>query len=223
MTTSHTRAAVTFAAPGLLAVALLWHPPIPGRLPNDDLIAEHVASDPTRWGLSHLATALASAVMILAFIAIRGYLREAGDRSISAVGLGLIVVGSTAYAVLPGMEFAPLAAHETGADPGAAQQALQPWFTPTLIIGGGLFFLGAVAVAEAIRRTGVLGSVTTLVYVALVVMAVSRLLPIGAFQFYVQVIAAFVALVPLAVAMWRHEEGLTQASRRNHLHSAGRR
>ncbi len=34
--------------PALLLVAFLWHPPIPGRLPDDAAVAEAAAADLTR-------------------------------------------------------------------------------------------------------------------------------------------------------------------------------
>jgi len=186
-----------------LAAALLWHPPIPGRLPDDVAIAEHVAHDPTRWGLAHLAAAVASAFLILGFVAVRAHLRDAGDAWVSAVGLGLVVIGSTAYAILPGMEFSVLAAHEIGADPVSAQVAVRSWFMAVLLTGGALFAAGVLGYAAAIGRVGGFGRrITWVVVAALVVLAVSRLVPIGAVQFYVQAAAALLALWPMAWAMW---------------------
>ncbi len=101
------------AGPVLLTAALLWHPPLLGRLLDSSGVAE---AGITRWGLSHVAVALASAAVAVAFVAVRGHLRERGDGSASAIGLGLVLIGSTLFAVLPGMEFAVVAAHETGAD-----------------------------------------------------------------------------------------------------------
>src|SRR5688500_4141540 len=150
--TSDTRAAVVAIAPVLLLVAMVWHPYLPGRLPNHDAVADAVADDPTRWALVHLTTAVASGAIVLAFIAIRGFLREAGDQVLSAIGLGFIVVGSLAYAVLPGMEFTPLAANEIGADAAAAQAALDDWFVRVLVIGAIAFAIGIVCVAVAVRR-----------------------------------------------------------------------
>jgi hypothetical protein len=197
------RAATVGIAPVLLAAALLWHPPIPGRLPDDVAIADHVAHDPTRWGLAHLAAAAASAFLILGFVAVRGQLRDAGDALVSAVGLGLVVIGSTAYAVLPGMEFSVLAAHDIGADPVSAQAAIDSWFMAVLLTGGVLFAVGVLGFATAIGRAGAFGRRTTWVVVAaLVVLAVSRLVPIGVVQFYAQAAAALVALWPIAWAMW---------------------
>ncbi|MDP8929880.1 MAG: hypothetical protein M3O70_15260, partial [Actinomycetota bacterium] len=65
--------------------------------------------------------------MIVAFVAIRSYLRQAGEERFSAFGLPFIVIASTLYAVLPGLEFAPLAAAKTGGDVRAVQAALDPW------------------------------------------------------------------------------------------------
>lgn len=109
-----------------------------------------------------LSWAVAAAAVAVAFIVIRSYLRERGDGWFSAVGLALVVVGTTLYAVLPGMEFSALAAHETGTDIAAAQDALQPWFI-SVLVGGSVAFAAA-----------------------LVVFGVSRMIPIGVVQFYLQ-------------------------------------
>lgn len=92
--------------------------PIPGRLPDDAAVAEAAAADltPPGWGLAH-----ASAGIAVAFVAVREYLRAHGGRP-SALGLGAVVIGSVLYAVLPGLEFAHTAAHETGADMEAARR-----------------------------------------------------------------------------------------------------
>ena len=118
------RAVIVATCPLILVTALLLHPFLSGRQPNVHALGEAVASDPTRWGLVHLATGIGSAVMALGFIAIRNHLHEAGETRWSSRGLPLAVVGSTLYAMLPAMEFAPLAAVESGGDPAAAQQAL---------------------------------------------------------------------------------------------------
>lgn len=207
-TRSVTRATVVAIAPALLCAALIWHPYLPGRLPDHAGVAEAVADDTTRWGLAHLAAALASAALILAFIAIRGFLREAGDKAWSAIGLGLIVIGSVSNAVLPGMEFAPLAAVESGADPEAAQVALDQWFVPVLFIGALAFAAGVVCVGVALLRHGALNPMLSWIVVgALIVMAASRLVPFAAVQFYVQSAAALIALWPLAWVVWTRGGG----------------
>lgn len=201
-TQDQARAVVIAVAPIVLLVAMLSHPYLSGRLPDHAGVAEAVAAGTTRWAIAHLAAAVASGFIVLAFIAIRGYLRERGDQSLSGVGLGFVVMGSVFYVVLPGMEFTPLAAIESGGDPEAAQAALDDWFVPVLFVGAVLFAIGVGCVAAAIRRHGGLGSTLTLVVVvALIVMVASRFAPFAVAQLYVQSAAALIALWPLAWAI----------------------
>ena len=117
-------------------------------------------------------------------------------------------MGSTLYTLLPGMEFAALAAAETGSDVEAAQTALLPWFVPILVISAITFALGVLGFAMGVARSRVLGppGLTWLVVGALVVMAIARFIPLGVFQFYVQGAAGIVALWPLAYVMWKRPE-----------------
>jgi hypothetical protein len=187
----------------VLLVAFVWHPHLHGRLPNAPAIADAVAEDPTRWGLAHLAAGVASGAVVLAFIAVRGFLRERCDDRWSARGLPFIVIGSMLYSMLPGMEFAPLAAVAAGGDPEAAQRALQPWFVAVLAIGAATFAVGVLGVAKGIAGHRILSpGVTRLVVVALVVFAASRFVPLFIVQGYVQAAAGAVALWPLAGLMW---------------------
>jgi hypothetical protein len=111
-------------------------------------------------------------------------------------------MGSVFYVVLPGMEFTPLAALEAGADPEAAQAALDDWFVPVLFIGAVLYAIGVGLVAAAIRRHGGLGSTLTMIVVlALIVMVASRFAPFAIGQLYVQSMATLIALWPLAWAI----------------------
>src|SRR5829696_9020908 len=136
------RAAVVAVAPVLLLVVAVWHPYLAGRLPNDAAVAEAVLSGPTRWGLAHVAAGLAFGFVVLAFVAIRSWLREAGEQRWSGAGLPLIVLGSALYTLLPGMEFGPLAAAEAGVDMAAVQAELEPWFVAVLVAGAVLFVIG---------------------------------------------------------------------------------
>jgi hypothetical protein len=68
----------TAVGPVLLLAAFLWHPPIPGRLPDDAAVAEAAAADLTRWGFAHFAAVLSSAAIAVAFVAVREYLRAPG-------------------------------------------------------------------------------------------------------------------------------------------------
>jgi hypothetical protein len=112
-------ASIVALAPAVMLVGLFAHPYI-AILPDEAAIAKAVPADTTHWGLVHLTAGVASGLLVLAFLAIRSYLREAGEERWSIVALPFIVVGSTLFAVLPGMEFAPLAA-EAGGDVEAVQ------------------------------------------------------------------------------------------------------
>ncbi len=195
-------------APAALLVALVAHPYLAGRLPNDTAVAAAVAADTTRWGLVHLAAGLASGLVILAFLAIRSYLRDAGDHRFSELGVPFVVIGSTLFAMLPGMEFAALAAAETAGadltDIAAAQAALQEWFVPVMALAALSFAIGIFAFIRSITTTGILSTPLTAVVVgALAVMILSRAVPVAAAQFYLQSAASIVALWPLAYQMWR--------------------
>jgi hypothetical protein len=199
------RAAVVAVAPLVLLAAFVAHPYIGLGPPDDAAVATAAASSTVRWGISHLMAGVASALLLLAFLAIRGYLREAGDQRWSARAIPFVVVGGTLYAILPGMEFAALAAVETGGDVRAAQAAVEPWFVPVLLASGVASAVGILGFAKGLSSTGALG-IPKFVVIALGVMAVARIVPLIAVQFYVHAAAALIALWPLAYLMWRHPE-----------------
>lgn len=207
---SRTRAAIVAIAPAVLLAVLAAHPFLPGRLPNELAVAEAVAAHTASWGAVHLATAVASGLLILAFLALRSHLREAGEDGYSALGVPFIVLGGTLFAFLAALEFTPLAVAETGAataNIAAAQAALAPWFVGTLMIGALTFAVGAFAFAKAIVQSRVLTpGLTGLVVAALLIMALARLVPFSIVQFYVQGVAGIIALWPLAHQMWRQAE-----------------
>lgn len=213
LTTSRQQAAIVAGAPAALLASLLWHPYIAGRLPNEAGIAAEVGAGTTRWALAHIAAAVASGLVILAFIAIHSYLRDAGDVRWSTFGLPFIVMGSVLFTLLPGMEFAPLAAVEVGADPGSAQAAVRSWFLAVLVVSAVTFAVGVVGFSKAIADSGILTTpLTWLVVASLIVMAASRLVPFAVAQFYVQGAAALLALWLLAHKMWGQEAGARPAA-----------
>ncbi len=204
-------AAIVALAPTVMLAGLFAHPYI-ATLPDEAAVAEAVAADTTYWGLVHLTAAVASGLLVLAFLAIRSYLREAGEERWSILALPFIVIGSTLFAVLPGMEFAPLAAAKAGADAEAAQAALASWFIPIMVTGAITFAVGVFAFAKGIANSRVMSRRLTWVVVgALVVLAISRVVPVGATQFYVQGAAGVVALWPLAYEMWKRPEAARPA------------
>jgi hypothetical protein len=204
------RAAIVAIAPAVLLAALVYHPYI-ANLTDKTAVAAALASDTTRWGLSHLAVGVGSGFAVLAFLAIRSYLREAGEERWSVLALPFIVLGSTLFAFLPAMEIAMLAVAETGADVQTVLTALDSWFSPILLTAAVIFALGVLGFAMGIVRSKVLSpQLAWLVAGALVVMAAARFIPLGA-ALYVGGAAAIVALWPLAYEMWKHPEAARHA------------
>lgn len=73
-----------------------------------------------------------------------------------------------------------------------------------VLLSGITFGAGAVCFAVGVSRSGLLATAPArLVAVALIVMALSRFVPLSAVQFYVQGLACYAALLPLAYFMWR--------------------
>ena len=195
------RAAITAVAPAVLLLGFAYHPYV-SNATDEAALARAAASDTTRWGLAHLAIGVGYALLALAFIALRSYLRDAGENRWSVRALPFAVFGCALFPILVGMEFAPLAAAETGGDVEAAQSELAPWFIPILVPAAICFTLGAVGSAIGITRSGVLGTRRArLVAGALVVMAAARFVPLGAAQIVIGV-AGVIAFWPLAFAMW---------------------
>ena len=204
------RAAIVAIAPAVLLAGFFCHPYI--SPPTDPAaIATAATSDTARWGLAHLAIGVGYGLAVLAFLAVRSYLRDAGEERWSILALPFIVMGSTLFVVLTGMEIGLMAAAETGADVQAVQSALFPWFIPILLTGALSFALGVLGFAKGIVRSGVLSPrLTWIVVGALVVMAVARFVPLSAAP-YVIAAAGIVALCPLAYEMWKHPEAARPA------------
>lgn len=196
------RPAIVAFAPAVLLVGFAYHPYV--VRPTDELaLAAAASSDTTRWGLSHLAIGVGYGLLVVAFIAIRSYLREAGEERWSARALPFIALGSAMFPILTGMEFALLAAAKTGGDVAGAQAELMPWFVPVLLTAGLSFALGAFGFAKAIADSKVLSAqLSWLVTGALVVMVLARFVPLGAAQPVIGA-AGIAALWPLAYIMWK--------------------
>lgn len=197
------RAAIVAVAPVVMLIVLLYHPYI-AVLPDAHAVADAVQENTTRWAIVHSLTAVALALVALAFVAVRAHLRDAGEDRFSSRGLPFVLFGSAMYGLLPGLEFAPLAAAETGGNVADVQEALRPWFIAALLTGAISFAVGALAFAKGVAASRILSRRTTrVVVIALVVLALSRAIPLGAVQFYVQGLAGLLALWPLADVMRR--------------------
>ena len=205
-TTDFFRAAILIIAPAVMVIAHSYHPWIgsPGDPEFFAALGAAVAANPTRWAVAHLGVAIGSGLLILAFFALRGFLSDAGENRWSPLALPFIIMGSVLYALLPAMEFAPVAALEAGADPAAIGEGLMPWFVPILLTGAAIFALGTLGFVIGLVRSRALATrVTWLVAAALVLLALTRFLPVGAAQLYVGPVAALVALWPLAYTIWK--------------------
>jgi hypothetical protein len=212
-TVAKARATILAVAPLVLLAAFVYHPHI-AFLPSADAVAHAVQMDTQRWGIAHFGVALGAALMALAYLALRGYLRDAGENRWSAMALPFLVMGAALYAFLPGLEFTVLAAAQTGGDIVGAQKAIDVWFVPTIMSSALTNAIGLGLLARGISRSNVLDTFTKpLVLTALTVMAVSRFVPIGPVQFYVQGLAGVVALWPIA------QDIVQQATRQRAAHS----
>ncbi len=201
-TRSRYGAAAVAVAPVVVFVALVAHPFIT-RLPDADAVATAAEANTTMWAAVHLLTVLGVALIALAFVAIRAHLRDAGENRY-AWALPWVLFGSLLYVVLPGLEFTPFAVARSGGDVAAAQQELTPVFIPVLAVGAIAFAIGVAGFAKAVLVSDILGTPwSQVVATSLIVLALSRFVPLGAVQFYVQAAAGLLALWPLALHMWR--------------------
>jgi hypothetical protein len=190
-----TAAAATVAvAPASLLAAIIYHPFIADLRHKHD-VAAALTAGATRWSLAHVAAAVASALIALAFLAVAAALRQRGEWRWSARAVPFVVVGSTLFAMLPAMEIAVLAASLAGADAEAVLLEMDAWFRPLLVAGAAVFAVGMACAARSVVAARVLGRPTTaLVVVALTVAALSRFLPFGA--------ALIVGAAALVVGLW---------------------
>ena len=205
LSTTRPGAGTVAFAPVWLLAALLSHPCI-ADLTDKASVAAALTADPVRWGFSHLAVGVGAALVVLAFLALRHYLRSAGEQRWSRWALPFIVVGSTLFAFLPAMEIAMLGAVGAGADVRAVLVAMDPWFVPILLSGSAIFALGVLGFAAAIVRSGVLGrGLTWFVVGMLMLSAATRFVP-SHLVLVAGGMAAVAALWPLAYRMWKRPQ-----------------
>lgn len=198
-TVTAARAAIAVIGPAVLLAGFAYHPLLPDTQP--ETVGAAASADTTRWAIAHFTVGVGFGLVALAFLAVRSYLREAGEGRWSALGVPFVVMGSVVLAFLPAFEMGPLAAIRTGGDPAALQLTMDAWFVPTMLAGSVLFAIGAISFAVGIVKSGVLSSGTAwLVAAALLVMSVARI-P-GPYTFIVWGLAGVVAFWPLAYAMW---------------------
>ncbi len=206
------RAVIIFIAPFALLASFIFHPHVGNPIDDDFLVklAEAVTADPTRWAVVHYFAAVAIGLLTLAFIAVRGYLHDAGEDRWSRFGLPFIVMGNLFYAMLPAFEFAPYAAVKAGFEAGTIQEVLMPWFFSTILTSALFITLGAIGFAVGIVRSNIFGTgLRWIVPAALIVMAVSRFVPLTFVQFYVQSFTGIISLFPLGYMIWKYQDSRT--------------
>jgi hypothetical protein len=187
-------AATVAVAPVVLLGAIVYHPFISDLRHKHDVAAALTAGT-GRWSVAHLGTAVGSALVALAFLAVGAALRRRGEWRWSGRSVPFVVVGSTLFAMLPAMEIAVLAASLAGADAEAVLLELDAWFRPLLIASAAVFAVGLGCAARAVVRAEVLGGSATAVVVAgLSVAGVARFLPFG--------VALTVGAAALVVGLW---------------------
>ena len=196
------QAAIITGAPVVMLASFVYHPFL-AALTNSEAVGAAAKADPLRWGLAHVAVALGSGLMVLAFIAVRSFLRDSGEDRYSGRALPWVAFGGVLYTVLPGIELGAMAGMQVGAEFASMEEVLNPWFIPILMTGAVANAIGLFLFAKAFRASGVLGegAQTGLVATALVIMAISRFVPLGVVQFYVQGAAGILALWPVARGM----------------------
>ena len=202
-------AAVMAIAPAVMLAGFLYHPHIGNPTDADFLtnLGAAVETHPVRWAVAHLVIAVGSGLIILAFLALRAWLRAAHEEQWSAPAVPFVVMGGVFYALLPAMEFVPLAAATSGADAAAAQGALLTWFVPVLFAGAIIFLIGATCFAIAVSRVAMGGRGLARVAAAgIILMAAARLVPLNFVQLHTQGLMGLVALWPLAYVLWTRPE-----------------
>jgi hypothetical protein len=195
-TVARARVTILAVAPLILLASFVYHPHIM-LLPDAGAVAHAVQMDHQRWAIAHFGVALGAVLMSIAYIALRAFLRDAGENRWSAIALPFLVFGSGLYTLLPGMEFTVLAASATGGDIVASQRIISPWFVPIMMSSA---LTNAVGIGFLMRGLGPMLDVRvkSLVLTALALMAISRFVPIGPVHFYVQGLAGLAALWPVA-------------------------
>ncbi|MEE9298394.1 MAG: hypothetical protein V3V29_05090 [Acidimicrobiia bacterium] len=195
------RAGVIALAPVVLAVGFLLHPYADDFTDTAETAAD-VSSGPLRWAWAHILIFLGVTLIILAVFAIRLHLRNAGEDTWGFWATGLITIGGGTLAGLTGFEgLGGYAVAEAGGPVEAFYEAGEDW-TWLFFVGMILFSFGLLALAAAVRSSGVLGPTSTqIVVAALVIGVIANFIP-ASWASYVISVVAIVVFWLLAVSVW---------------------
>jgi hypothetical protein len=201
------QAAIVAIAPFFLLGALAYHPYI-ANLTDPSAVAEGLSAGTTRWALAHIAVGVGFGLLLLAFLTVRSYLSEAGEERWSARAVPFLVMGTTLFTFLPALETAMVAAYQVGADPVALQEQLATWFVPIMLSSALILAIGVILMAVAVVRSRAFDAqLTRVIAGALVVLALSRFVPLGG-ALYLGAVAGVIALVPIAIQMRSSRQSL---------------
>jgi len=210
------QAATVVFAPLFLLAALAYHPYI-RDLTDKGEVAGAMSAGVTRWGVAHVAVGVGFGLLLLALLAVRSFLREAGEQRWSAPAVPFLVMGTIFATFLPAMETAMIPAFRAGVDAVELQTNLSPWFVPMMVAGAVVFATGVILLAAGIVASGAFErQQARIIAGALTVMAISRFVPQGR-ALYAGAVAGLVALAPVAVRMWAAVPGYG----RRQAHTAG--
>ena len=195
------RAIVVGLAPLVLAAGFLIQPYVADLMDNTELSGV-VEEGTTRWAWSQLLVALGLVLIILAVFAIRMHLRNAGEDRWSFLATPLVTIGAGVLVALTGMRgLGGYAVVEAGGPTEGFFEASNDWvwlFFTALVI----FSVGLLALAAAVRVSGVLSNMSTLVVVvALVIGVIASFIP-SAWATYVVSVAAVIGFWLLAGSIW---------------------
>jgi hypothetical protein len=195
------RAIVVGLAPLVLAAGFLLQPYVANLMDNTEL-AGAVEAGTTRWAWSQLLIAIGLVLTILAVFAIRLHLRNAGEDRWSFIATPLATIGAGVLVALAGMRgLGGYAVAEAGGPTEGFFQATNDWtwlFFTALVV----FSLGLLALAAAVRASGVLSRMSALVVVvALVIGVIASFIP-STWATYAASVVAVIGFWLLAGSIW---------------------
>jgi len=203
------RAGIVALAPVVLAAGFLLHPYVADFTDSAEAAAA-VVSGPDRWAWAHVLIALGVVLTILAVFAIRLHLRNAGEDTWSFLTTGLITVGGGMLVALTGLEgLGGSVVAKAGGPVEAFYEAADEDWTWLFFVAIIVFSLGLLALAAAVRSSGVLSAASTWVVVAaLIVGVIANFIP-SSWATYVISAVAIVGFWILAASIWSSTETAT--------------
>jgi len=170
-------AAVLFITPVVFLAGALAHPFV-ADYTHTNVVADAVRAAPGQWEVAHLLLAIGLGLMPLAVLVIRHEFRRAGEERWSAIGVPLLIVGTTLVGTIVGTEITLAAVVDSGGDVLAVREADEALTLPLFLVGVLLFVLGWLSFAMAFYRARILPTALNWwAIVALVAIAIAFFIP----------------------------------------------